>query len=69
MKNFWLADNEDMAQKDTLIRLTGMLGVKKESGIPVTAEEILEYIENTVQELEAKYNEKYPGKARIRITE
>ncbi|MBR5193026.1 MAG: hypothetical protein IKW37_01210 [Bacteroidaceae bacterium] len=69
MKNYWLGDNEDLAQKDTLLMLVGRLEVMKEACMKVTAAELLEYIETKVQELETEYNERYPDKARNRLVE
>ena len=57
-------DNKDLAEHDTLHMLKGMLEYKQEEGLSVTAKEILQYIEKTLQKEEANLNERFPNKAR-----
>lgn len=62
--NFWLSDNKDYAKQNVLCMVMGYLEYSKEHNIPVTAEKILHYIEDSIQEEEARLNESFPNKAR-----
>lgn len=64
MKEYWLIDNKELAEKDTLHMLMGMLEYKRDEDIQVTADEILQYIEEHIQTNEAKLNARFPKYAR-----
>lgn len=63
MKEYWLIDNMERAEYYTLCMLTGMLEYRQEKALPVTAKEILQYIEEHIRTEEARLNERYPAKA------
>lgn len=69
MNEFWLMNNRNVAENNTLHMLIGMLGFRKDEGLPVTAEEILQYIEEKVDEEERRLNESFPSKARVSVVE
>lgn len=62
--NYWLADNRDQAEKNTLHRLIGYLQVMEEETLPVNAHDILAYIGRVAEEEEQRLNECFPDKAR-----
>lgn len=64
MKEYWLSDNKDIAEKYVLHMLVGVLEYRKEIGKPMTNEEILQYIEDSIQEEEDRMNKSFPNKAR-----
>lgn len=62
--NYWSADNYDVAQQSTLNMVIGYLNAMVEHDVEVTAEEMLRYIKEKLQENEARLNERFPKKAR-----
>lgn len=62
--DFWLSDNKDYAKQNVLCMVMGYLEYSKKHNNPVTAEEILQYIENSIQEEEDRLNKSFPNKAR-----
>ena len=64
MREYWLADNRDFAEQNTLRMLVGMLRTMKEWNEQPTCEELLKYIEEKVQEEEERLNKAFPDKTR-----
>ena len=64
MREYWLADNYDVAQQTVLSMVTVYLKSSVEHDSQVTAAEILRYIEENMQETEARLDAKFPQKAR-----
>lgn len=63
MKNYWLSDNREMAEQSTLHMLIGRLEGMKEYGKEPTCNELLSWIEETINKQEARLNERFPDKA------
>lgn len=63
MKEFWLATNREEAQQTTLNMLIGKLRVMQEFNKQPTCEELLKYIEETVQEETERLNKRFPNHA------
>lgn len=62
--NYWLADNYDVAQQNTLNMVIGYLNATVEHGAEVTAEKMLRYIKEKLRDEETRLNERFPKKAR-----
>lgn len=61
--SYWLSSNKEQAEINTLNQLIGKLSAMKEHGQQPTCEEILEFIEKTVNEETEHLNKSYPDKA------
>lgn len=64
MKEYWLVDNKEVAERDTLLMLRGKLEAMRDLNVQPNATELLKWIEETVQEEEERLNKSFPKKAR-----
>lgn len=64
MRDYWLSDNREYAEQNVLHMVIGYVGYCKDNDVPVTAEEILRFIEDSLQKEEARLDVRFPQKAR-----